>query len=92
MKAVLKSALVGVAGTGVFFFFLMAGTVLVLAVRARFTSVPVDSSSVVVAPTAFLRHVGLPLSAVVFAVVFGLAMKKFRRGAISRQPSAVGKS
>ena len=39
---------------------------------------PLQAPDVVVAPAALFRNVGLPLSAVAFAVCFVLAMKKFR--------------
>ena len=78
MKNVLKSLLAAIVGTGVFFFFFMALSIPVLAAVARFTSAPLDASSVVVDPTRWFRVVGLPLSAVAFVVSFGLGMRKFR--------------
>ena len=78
MKTILKSAALGVAGTGLFFFFLVSVTVPAMALlwRMRYAT---NAASAVIDPSLFLRHVGLPLSAAVFATAFALALRRFRR-------------
>ena len=86
MSAVLKSFAAALAGMGLFFCFFMMLSIPVLTVMAKLRdpNAPLQAPDVVLAPTALFRGVGLPLSAVVFAVCFALAMKKFRKS--SSQP------
>ncbi len=81
MKVVVKSLGVALAATGAFFSFFMMVTIAVLVVLAKLhdPNAPLQAPDVVIAPAMVFRNVGLPLSAVVFFVCFGLAMKKFRK-------------
>lgn len=78
MKSIAKSLLLAVAGTGVFFFFLMMAVIPTMALFAR-TSGNVAQKSVVINPSVLLRTWGLPLAGVAFVVLFALAMYRFRR-------------
>ena len=80
MTAVLKSIGLAVVGAALFFCFFMMFSIPVLSVMAKLhdPNAPLQAPDVVVAPAALFRNVGLPLSAVAFAVCFVLAMKKFR--------------
>ena len=79
MKMILKSFLTGVLGACIFFSFLMPVSVAVLAVVDRLTMDTGNTKSVIVFPAPFLQHVGLPLSALVFLVCFGLGIRHFRQ-------------
>jgi len=78
---VLKSIGLAVVGAALFFCFFMMFSIPVLTVMAKLhdPNAPLEAPGVVVAPAALFRSVGVPLSAVAFAVCFVLAMKKFRR-------------
>ena len=80
MTAVLKSIALGLVGAALFFCFFMMFSIPVLTVMAKLhdPNAPLQAPDVVIAPAALFRSVGLPLSAVAFAVCFVLAMKKFR--------------
>jgi hypothetical protein len=79
MKLILKSFLTGVLGTCLFFSFLMPMSVAVLAVVDRLTVDTGNTKSVIVDPTTFLQHVGLPLAALVFVACFGFGIWHFRQ-------------
>ncbi len=93
MKAVLKSFAFALFGTGVFFSFFMMLSIAAVNVTSRLhdPNAPLQAPDVVLAPAAWMRMPGLPLSAVAFVLCFWLAMKKFRKSssqlsAISSQP------
>jgi hypothetical protein len=81
VTAVLKSIGLAAVGAALFFCFFMMFSIPVLTVMAKLydPNAPLEAPGVVVAPAALFRGVGVPLSAVAFAVCFVLAMKKFRR-------------
>lgn len=91
MSAVLKSIALALVGTALFFCFFMMLSIPVLMVIAKLhdPNAPLQAPDVVLAPTAWFRSVGLPLSAVAFAVCFVLAMKKFRKS--NSRPAALGR-
>ena len=80
MTAVLKSIGLAVVGAALFFCFFMMFSIPVLTVMAKLhdPNAPLQAPDVVIAPAALFRSVGLPLSAVAFAVSCVLAMKKVR--------------
>jgi len=87
MKVVVKSALLGLLGMALFFCFFMLVSIPFLGAAARLHGVntPLQAADVVIAPTPWFRHVGLPLSAAAFTVGFAFGVKKFRKaGAIAR--------
>ena len=57
----------------------MPVSIAVLAVVDRLTLDTGNTKSVIVDPTAFLQHVGLPLSALVFVACFGFGIRHFRQ-------------
>jgi hypothetical protein len=71
VKPVLKSLAAALAGMAVFFCFFMMLSIPLLMIVSRLH----HASDVVLAPTAWFRSVGLPLSAVAFVICFLLAMK-----------------
>lgn len=77
MKRFAKSLVMAVAGTGLFFCFLMMITIPVMALLARL-NINVEKSSVVVSPAAFLRTFGLPMAVVMFVVLFAVGLRRFR--------------
>lgn len=77
MKRFAKSVVMAVAGTGLFFCFLMMITIPVMALLARL-NINVEKSSVVVSPAAFLRTFGLPMALVIFVVLFAIGFRRFR--------------
>jgi hypothetical protein len=79
----LKSLAAALVGMAVFFSFFMMVSVPLLMIVSRLH----HASDVVLAPTAWFRTVGLPLSAVTFVVCFLMAMKKFRRTGMSTNHS-----
>jgi uncharacterized BrkB/YihY/UPF0761 family membrane protein len=81
VTAVLKSFAVALVGMALFFCFFMMLSIPVLMVIAKLhdPSAPLQSPDVVLAPSAWFRTAGLPLSAVAFALCFALALKKFRK-------------
>jgi hypothetical protein len=85
VTALLKSLAAALVGMAVFFCFFMMLSIPLLMIVSR----PRHASDVVLAPTAWFRTAGLPLSAVAFVICFLLAMKKFRKG--SSQPSGVNR-
>ena len=91
MRAVLKSLAAALAGAALFFCFFMMLTIPVLMVVARMhnPNAPLQAPDVAIAPSALYRAVGLPLSAIAFAVCFVLAMKKFRKTAL--RPSVLSR-
>ncbi|MBZ5627685.1 MAG: hypothetical protein LAO06_02340 [Acidobacteriia bacterium] len=91
MTAVLKSFAAALVGTALFFCFFMMLSIPVLMVLAKLhdPNAPLQAPDVVLAPTAWFRRVGLPLSAAAFAICFVLAMKKFRKN--NSQPSALSR-
>lgn len=91
MNAVLKSIGLAVVGAALFFCFFMMFSIPVLTVMAKLhdPNAPLQAPGVVVAPARLFRTVGMPLSAVAFAVCFVLAIKKFRRS--SSQPPALSR-
>ncbi len=84
MKLFLKSFFTGILGACIFFSFLMPVSVAVLAVISRLTVETGNTKSVVVDPTPFLQHVGIPLSAVVFLACFAAAARHFHQ--LAREP------
>ena len=90
MTAVIKSVGLAVVGAALFFCFFMMFSIPVLTVMAKLhdPNAPLQAPGVVIAPAALFRCVGLPLSAVAFAVSFVLAMKKLRKN--GDRPSAAG--
>jgi hypothetical protein len=80
MKVLLKSAMIGVAGMGLFFCFFMMLSIPLLAALARFhgSGAPLQSPGVVVAPEHWFRYAGLPLSAAAFVLSFVVGWKKFK--------------
>ncbi len=75
MKTFLKSVAAGMVGMGLFFcFFMMLSIALLELQGAR----PLQGIGPVTAPTEWFRHVGLPLSAVVFVLGFVAGWKKFK--------------
>jgi len=85
VKPLLKSLAAALVGMAVFFCFFMMLSVPLLMIVSRLR----HASDLVLAPTAWFRSVGLPLSAAAFVICFLLAMKKFRKG--SSQPSALSR-
>ena len=85
MKSVAKSLLLAFVGTGLFFFFLMMAVLPTMALLAR-ESGRISQKSVVVDPTLFMRTYGLPMAAIAFVALFGIAMYRFRR--MEHQPLA----
>ncbi len=77
----LKSLGAALVATGAFFSFFMMITIPVLVAIAKLhdPNAPLQAPDVVIAPVSVFRYLGLPLSAVVFAVCFGMAMRKFRK-------------
>jgi hypothetical protein len=84
VKLLLKSLLTGLLGASIFFCFLMPLSIAGLALLGRLSTDTVETKSVVVNPAPFLQHVGLPLSAVVFAVCFAAALRHFRGSRLSK--------
>ncbi len=80
MKAVLKSLGAGVAGMGLFFAFFAMSSIPVLTLMARLhdPNAPLQAPDVLVHANFTFRFIGLPLSGVVFVVVFLLMMKRCR--------------
>ena len=81
MTAILKSIGLAVVGAALFFCFFMMFSIPVLTVLAKLhdPNAPLQAPGVVVAPARLFRTVGVPLSAVAFAVCFVLAMRRERR-------------
>jgi uncharacterized BrkB/YihY/UPF0761 family membrane protein len=77
LKDLLKSVFLAVVGTGTFFFFVMMLTIPAMSLLARRGTV--FTQSAVVDPEHLFRTVGLPVSGVLFAVFFVLAMRYLRR-------------
>ncbi len=80
MKLFLKSFVAGVIATGLFFSFLMMLVIPAVALMARLHG-PTEAQDVVVSPMPLLRGFGLPLSALVFLMTFGLSLRQFSRRA-----------
>ena len=78
MKSLVKSLVMAVMGTGLFFCFLMMVTIPLMALLARL-DINVAKSSVVVSPAAFLRTFGIPVAVVLFVVLFAVGLRRFRR-------------
>ncbi len=78
MKSLVKSLLMAVMGTGLFFCFLMMITIPLMALLARL-NINVAKSSVVVSPAVFLRTFGVPVAVVLFVVLFAVGLRRFRR-------------
>jgi hypothetical protein len=78
---VLKSVAAGLVGAALFFCFFMMFSIPVLTVMAKLhdPNAPLEAPGVVVAPARLFRTVGVPLSAVAFAVCFVLAMRREHR-------------
>ncbi len=72
---VLKSAMVAVAGTGLFFCFFMLVSIPLLTLFGAGTDLRTPGA--VVAPAHWFRHAGLPLSAAAFVASFVMGWKKF---------------
>ena len=81
MTAVLKSIGLAVVGAALFFCFFMMFSIPVLTVMAKLhdPNAPLQAPDVVVAPARLFRSVGLPLSALAFAVCFVLAIRREHR-------------
>ncbi|MGI9102990.1 MAG: hypothetical protein ACR2IF_11165 [Terriglobales bacterium] len=73
MSAILKSLGLALLGTALFFSFFMMLIMLALVIVAGL------KHSVIVTPVPLLRYAGLPLSVVVFAIVFAVGMRRFTR-------------
>jgi len=87
MKVLLKSALLGLLATALFFCFFMMVSITFLGAAARLHGIntPLQAPDIVIAPTPWFRYVGLPLSAAVFTAGFVFGVRKFRKaGAIAR--------
>ena len=91
MIAILKSFAFALVGAALFFCFFMMVSIPLLAVYAKLydPNAPLQAPGVMLAPAALFRTVGLPLSAVAFAICFALAMKKFRKS--STEPSVLSR-
>jgi hypothetical protein len=87
---ILKSLAFALVGAALFFSFFMMLSIPVLTAIAKLRdpNAPLQAPDVVVAPAVLFRTVGLPLSAIAFAICFALAMKRFR--STGHPPSAVG--
>ena len=81
VTAVLKSIAAGLVGAALFFCFFMMLSIPVLTVMAKLhdPNAPLQATDVVVAPAALFRNIGLPLSALAFAVCFVLAIRREHR-------------
>ena len=81
VTAVLKSIAAGLVGAALFFCFFMMLSIPVLTVMAKLhdPNAPLQAPDVVVAPAALFRNIGLPLSALAFAVCFVLAIRREHR-------------
>jgi hypothetical protein len=79
----LKSFALAFIGAALFFCFFMMFSIPVLALMAKLhdPNAPLQAPGVIIAPGVLFRSVGLPLSALAFAVCFALAMKRFRKRA-----------
>ncbi len=76
MKLVAKSVVAGIIATGLFFSFLVMLVVPATALMARLHG-PTEAPDVVVSPMPFLHDFGVPLSALVFVMTFGLSLRQF---------------
>jgi hypothetical protein len=85
---ILKSLAFALLGAGLFFSFFMMLSIPVLTAIAKLRdpNAPLQAPDVVVAPAVLFRTVGLPLSAVAFAICFALAMKRFRNAGQPTSP------
>jgi hypothetical protein len=81
VTAVLKSIGLAVVGAALFFCFFMMFSIPVLTMMAKLhdPNAPLQAPGVVVAPARLFRTVGVPLSAVAFAVCFVLAICREHR-------------
>jgi hypothetical protein len=78
IQSIGKSLVLAVAGAGVVSFFLMMTIIPAMALLQRLHG-NVAQQSEVVNPAAFMRTYGVGMAAVAFAVLFVLAMLRFRR-------------
>lgn len=78
MRNFVKSLLLALMGTGLFFSFFMMMVIPIQALLARLGG-DVAKLSVVVNPAVFLRNVGVPLAILAFVTLFGLAMYRFHQ-------------
>ncbi len=87
MKLFAKSFIAAVIATGLFFSFLM---MLVMPATALVTRLhgPTEAQDVVVSPMPFLHDFGVPLSALVFLMTFGLSLRQFGKRAEPPQSAA----
>ncbi len=76
MKLVAKSFVAGIIATGLFFSFLVMLVMPASALMARLHG-PTEVQDVVVSPMPFLHDFGVPLSALVFLMTFGLSLRQF---------------
>jgi hypothetical protein len=83
MKLFAKSFVAGVIATGLFFSFLVMLVLPATALMERLHG-PTEAQDVVVSPMPFLRDFGVPLSALVFLMTFGLSLRQFA----PRKPAA----
>lgn len=79
--AILKSIGLAIVGAALFFCFFMMFSIPVLTVMAKLhdPNAPLQAPGVVIAPAKLFRTVGVPLSAVAFAVCFVLAIRREHR-------------
>ncbi len=76
MRVFAKSFVAGVIATGLFFSFLVMLVMPATALMARLHG-PTQAQDVVVSPMPFLHDFGVPLSALVFLMTFGLSLRQF---------------
>lgn len=79
--AILKSIGLAIVGAALFFCFFMMFSIPVLTVMAKLhdPNAPLQAPGVVIAPAKLFQTVGVPLSAVAFAVCFVLAIRREHR-------------
>jgi fumarate reductase subunit D len=78
IQSIAKSVVVAVAGAGTVSFFLMMTAIPVMALMQRLHG-HVTQQSEVVNPAAFMRTYGIGLALAAFAVLFVMALVRFRR-------------
>jgi ABC-type sulfate transport system permease component len=78
LQSIGKSLLLATAGTGMVSFFLMMTIIPTMALLKRLHG-NVAQHSEVVNPSAFMRTYGIGLAAAAFAMLFVMAMLRFRR-------------